>query len=273
MTEPEIDAARKVIRSDMIRSVLRQTTSAMVKGALAGVIMGGLLLCLECGLLYAEGKITWKQMVDKIVKASAWAGLSAFIITGLIVGLNILFPPLIPMMAPVLFVLQIVSLVFLAHYAVKIAEGWWEVLQDYELLNEFVAVLETVDDFVRQMVSDTEDNILNVVWEWIEGLAQRVGIDRAWGMAIGFLQRIGIDSAWNWFASQTQAVREQASVLFSSLNVWEMPDLDIDVGEIRKAIANVINIEFRDALITTVEIRRSIRDYLGSAGRGAMNAS
>ena len=273
MTEPEIDAARKVIRSDMIRSVLRQTTSAMVKGALAGVIMGGLLLCLECGLLYAEGKITWKQMVDKIVKASAWAGLSAFIITGLIVGLSILFPPLIPMMAPVLFVLQIVSLVFLAHYAVKIAEGWWEVLQDYELLNEFVAVLETVDDFVRQMVSDTEDNILNVVWEWIEGLAQRVGIDRAWGMAIGFLQRIGIDSAWNWFASQTQAVREQASVLFSSLNVWEMPDLDIDVGEIRKAIANVINIEFRDALITTVEIRRSIRDYLGSAGRGAMNAS
>ena len=124
----------------------------MVKGALAGVIMGGLLLCLECGLLYAEGKITWKQMVDKIVKASAWAGLSAFIITGLIVGLNILFPPLIPMMAPVLFVLQIVSLVFLAHYAVKIAEGWWDVLKEYDLINEFVGVLETVEDFVREMV-------------------------------------------------------------------------------------------------------------------------
>ena len=273
MMPDEIEAARKVIRSDTIRSVLRQTTSAMVKGALAGVIMGGLLLCLECGLLYAEGKITWKQMVDKVVKASALAGVTAFIVTGLIVGLNILFPPFLPMMAPVLFVLQIVSLVFLAHYAVKIAEGWWGVLQEYDLVNEFVAVMETVEDFVREMVDDTEDNILNVAWEWIEGLAQRVGIDRAWEMAIGFVQRIGIDSAWNWFASQTQAVREQASVLFSSLNVWEMPDLDIDVGEIRKAIANVINIEFRDALITTVEIRRSIRDYLGSAGREAMEAS
>ena len=77
MTPDEIDAAKKVIKSDAIRSVLRQTTSAMVKGALAAVIMGGLLLCLECGLQYAEGKITWNQMVDKIVRASALAGLSA----------------------------------------------------------------------------------------------------------------------------------------------------------------------------------------------------
>ena len=273
MTPDEIEAARKVIRSDMIRSVLRQTTSAMAKGALAGIIMGGLLLCLECGLSYAEGKITWEQMVDKIVKASALAGLSAFIITGLIVGLNILFPPLLPMLAPALFVLQIVSLVFLAHHALKIAEGWWEVLKDYNLRNEFVGVLESVEDFVRAMVDDTEDNILNVVWEWIEGLAQRVGIDRAWEMAVAFVQRMGLDRAWNWFASQTQAVKKQASVILTSLDAWDFPDLDIDAGEIQKTIANVIDIEFRDALKTTSEIRRSIEHYLESAGHETSKAS
>ena len=273
MTPDEIEAARKVIRSDTIRSVLRQTTSAMVKGALAGVIMGSLLLCLECGLLYAEGKITREQMIEKVVKASALAGLTAFIVTGLIVGLNILFPPLLPMMAPVLFVLQIVSLVFLAHYAVKIVEGWWEVLKEYGLVNEFVAVLETVEDFVREMVDDTDENTLNVVWEWIEGLAQRVGIDRAWDIAIGFVQRIGIDRSWNWFASRTRAVREQASVLVSSLNAWDFPDFDIDAREMREEIAKVINLQFREALETTDLIRRSLRDNLGSAGREALKAS
>ena len=273
MTPDEIEAARRVIRSDMIRSVLRQTTSAMAKGALAGIIMGGLLLCLECGLSYAEGKITWEQMVDKIVKASALAGLSAFIITGLIVGLNILFPPLLPMLAPALFVLQIVSLVFLARYAVKIAEGWWEVLKDYNLHNEFVGVLESVEDFVREMVDDTEDNILSVVWEWIEGLAQRVGIDRAWEVAIAFVQRMGLDQAWSWFASQTQAVKKQASVILASLDAWDIPDLDIDAGEIQKTIANVIDIEFRGALKTTREIRRSIENCLGSAGHETSKAS
>lgn len=273
MTPDEIEAARKVIRSDMIRSVLRQTTSAMVKGASAGVIMGGLLLCLECGLQYAEGKVKWEQMVRKIVRASALAGLSAFIITGLIVGLGILFPPLIPIMAIVLFVLQIVSLAFLAYHAVKIAQGWWEVLKDYDLKNEFVGVLESLEDFVREMIDDTDDSILNVVWEWIEGLAQRVGIDRAWAIASGFLQRIGMERAWNWFASQTRAVREQASVLMSSLNAWDFPDFDIDAGEMREEIAKVINLDFREALETTAIIRRSLLDNLGSSGREAWRAS
>ena len=273
MRPDEIEAARKVIRSDMIRSVLRQTTSAMVKGASAGVILGGLLLCLECGLQYAEGKVKWEQMVRKIVRASALAGLSAFIITGLIVGLGILFPPLIPIMALVLFVLQIVSLVFLAYHAVKIAQGWWEVLKDYDLKNEFVGVLESLEDFVREMIDDTDDSILTVVWEWIEGLAQRVGIDRAWGIASGFLQRIGMERAWNWFASQTRAVREQASVLMSSLNAWNFPDFDIDAGEMQEKIAEVINLQFREALETTDLIQRSLKENLGSAGREAWRAS
>ncbi|MDE0431525.1 MAG: hypothetical protein OXH98_17320 [Caldilineaceae bacterium] len=272
MTSEEIEAARKVIRSDMIKSVLRQTTTTMVKGGLAAVVLGALVLCLECGLLYVEGKISWKEMTDKIVKGSAMAGLSAFIVTGLIIGLNMLFPPLLPLLAPVLFVLQIVSLVFMAQYAVKIAQGWWEVLKKHDLVNEFVEVLEDVDDFLREMIDDTDDNILTAVWEWIEGLAERVGIDRAWQMALGFLQRIGIENAWNWFASRTQAVKQQASVLFDSLKAWSFPDLVIDQGEIGKVIANVIDIDFRDALDTTDRIQRSLQEYLGSAGRQSLAA-
>lgn len=156
--------------------------------------------------------------------------------------------------------------------AVKIAEGWWEVLKEYDLINEFVGVLETLEDFVHEMVDDTDDSILDVVWGWIEGLAQRVGIDRAWEIAIGFVQRIGITTAWNWFASQTRAVREQASVLLSSLNSWDFPDFNIDEGDMRTEIANVINLEFREALETTDLIRRSLIDNLGSAGRETLEA-
>ena len=220
-----------------------------------------------------KGKISGREMVEKVARASALAGLSAFIITGLIVGLNILFPAFFPMLAPVLFIINIVSLIFLAYYAVRIAQGWWEVLKEHELLNGFVAVLENVEDFMREMIDETDDNILIVVWEWIEGLAERVGIDRAWQMAIGFVQRMGIGSAWNWFASQTQAVKNQATFLFSALNAWDFPDLDTEVEDIRKAIANVIDIEFREALVTADEIRRSMRDHFESAGLEAVEAS
>jgi len=273
MTPDEIEAARKVIRSDMIRSVLRQTTTAMAKGALAGVILGALLLCLECGLQYAQGEIEWRPMVEKIIRASALAGGYAFIVTGLIIGLNMLFPPLLTILAPVLFILQIVSLVFLAIYAVKIAQGWWDVLKKHDLVHEFVAVLEKTEDFMREMIEDTEDNILAVVWDWIEGLAERVGIDRAWQMAMAFLQKIGLENAWNWFASQTQAVKKQASVLFDSLTAWDFPELDIEEDEIGKTITSVIDIDFREALTTTAEIRRSIADYLKSSGRAIIVAA
>ena len=51
------------------------------------------------------------------------------------------------------------------------------------------------------------------------------------------------------------------------------PDFDIDVGEMRKEISNVINLEYRMALETTDQIRRSLSDSLGSAGREALRAS
>ena len=122
------------------------------------------------------------------------------------------------------------------------------------------------------MIDDTDDNIPTAVWEWIEGRAERVGIDRAGQMALGVLQRIGIENAWNWFASRTQAVKQQASVLFDSLKAWSFPDLVIDQGEIGKVIANVIDIDFRDALDTTDRIQRSLQEYLGSAGRQSLAA-
>ena len=92
MTPAEIAAARAVIRHELIGSVVRQTTGAMMTGAMAGILIGGLIICLECGLQYAEGAITWEQMAEKAIKATLFAGALSFVIVGLIVGLGLLFP-------------------------------------------------------------------------------------------------------------------------------------------------------------------------------------
>ena len=93
-----------------------------------GVVAGGLLAIIECGLEYAEGKITWGEMVAKTVKSSIVAGLVGFIITGIIVGLSLVFPFLIPIFSPLLIVLQAVGLVFLGHHVIDLAKGWWKAL-------------------------------------------------------------------------------------------------------------------------------------------------
>ena len=95
---------------------------------MVGVVVGGLLTCLECGLQYAEGKISWREMVAKIVNSSIVAGTMAFTITGLIVGVSLAFPFLIPIFAPLLIVLQTVGLVFLGQQVIALARGWWKVV-------------------------------------------------------------------------------------------------------------------------------------------------
>ena len=111
---------------------------------MVGVVVCGLLSRLECGLKYAEGKITWGTMVSKIVNLSIVAGTMAFTITGLIVGVSLAFPFLIPIFAPLLIVLQTVGLVFLGQQVIMLAKGWWEVLHAEEGLVTLAEVLERV---------------------------------------------------------------------------------------------------------------------------------
>ena len=71
------------------------------------------------------------------------------------------------------------------------------------------------------MFKDAEENVLNVVWDWVATMADRVGIDRAWESAVAIVQQLGIDSAWVWFAAQTQAVTGKAADLAVTLRTWE----------------------------------------------------
>ena len=52
-----------------------------------------------------------------------------------------------------------------------------------------------------------------------------------------------------------------------------MSSLPIEEDAFRSAIAKVIDVEFRDALMTTNEIKRSMSDYLESADREFMIAA
>ena len=206
MSPDDIRYARITLRNAAIRATIVQTVRGMVRGAMIGVVVGGLLACLEYGLQYAEGKITWREMVGKIVELAIIAGAGALIAAGLIIGISLVFPFLIPIILPVIFALQIVALVFLGKQLVPLAKGWWEVLNGQELLDASVTVLKDVGNSLRRAFKDAEENVLNVVWDWIAATADRVGIDRAWGLAVEMVQRLGIDRALVWFASQTQAI-------------------------------------------------------------------
>ena len=92
MSLADIADAKAVLRSDAIRAAVTQTANGMVKGAIMSVVVGGALACLECGLDYAEGKITKREMVQRVVRAGVMDGGGAFFTTGIIVGISLALP-------------------------------------------------------------------------------------------------------------------------------------------------------------------------------------
>ncbi len=250
MSAADLADAKAVLRSEGIRSTLKLTLNGMVKGAMLGVVAGALLASLECGLAYAEGNISWDEMVDKVVKVSVYTGLGGLVVTGLVIGISLLFPFLIPIFAPLMFAVQIVSLLFLGRHLFKLAQGWWEVLDGSDKLADFLDILGNAQNVMRNAFNELREEGAGTIIGWLETLAERVGAD----------------TVWEWIASRTQFAMEQAGELTASLADWDSV-VKFDVGAIGEAVARVVATEFEEALSTTEGLLESISDYQRNAQR------
>ena len=256
MTAADLVDARAVLRSEAIRTTLRLTLNGMVKGAIIGVVAGALLACLECGLEYAEGEISWAEMVDKIVKASIFAGLGGLIIAGLIVGISLLFPFMIPIFAPLMFALQIVSILFLGRHLFKLARRWWKVLDGAGKLADFGEILGSAQSVMQNAFDELREEGAGAVIGWLEALVERVGAEKV----------------WEWVASRTQFAMEKAGELTESLSTWDS-FITLDAGPIGEAVARVVATEFEEALSTTDQLLESIASYRSDAHRKMPNSA
>jgi len=154
--------AKAVLRSDAIRAAVTQTASGMVKGAIISVVVGGALACLECGLDYAEGRITKREMVQRVVRAGVMDGGGAFFTTGIIVGISLAFPFMIPILTPVLFVLQGASFALMGARGVKLAKGWWAVLERQKLpvFSSFGEAVKAIPMRAKNISATANGNII-----------------------------------------------------------------------------------------------------------------
>lgn len=283
MTSEEIAAAKAVIRSDVVVSVVRQTLGAMAKGAIISVIFGGLFACLECGLQYAERKISWEQMVTKIIKGILFAGGLAFVITGVLVGLGLLFPGLIPILTLSMFVIQIVGLVFLAKYAITLGKRYWALLEKHGLIDEACQMLGKVEELLREKVDELEQSVTEKVFEWLRIFAMWFTGHRADGVVKGLHFKSGSDTSWLEVATQTQVVSRYASEIVSPLRVrgyafdrhnllrsLDLPDMNLpqiiaSLDELKEQIVRTVKCEFTEALRTTCLLRMYFEACLASS--------
>lgn len=267
MTDADIANAKALLSNQAIRAAIAQTMPAMAKAGLVGVVIGATFGCLELGLQYANDEITREEMLEGIVQWSVFAGISGFVITGLILGLSLAFPFLIPVILPALYILQGVAIVFLGPRALELAKGWFDVLNRQGLLGDLNDVLGTVRTTLIQAYEGVHNNILSVILGWVEWLAGLIGRDRAWRSLGEQFQRLGFEQALEWVAARTQFVERKAQEIVDSLNGWDvdLPEVDVDIAGMKQLIGQVVVSEFEGAISTTEAMQESISKYHKSA--------
>ena len=174
-----------------------------------------------------------------------------------------MFPFLIPVITPVLFILQIVGLVFLVGYSLLLVKGWWDVLNDQGLLDGLNDVVASAENALGKMHDSVTGDVLSFVRKWVDQVAQVFGIKGAWQMLVDLFQQMGVEEAWIWIAARTPLVREKATGIVSSLKGWNYDtlELNVEVTEIGQSIGRVVSSEFRNANSTAKEMRHSISEY------------
>ncbi|MCU0547297.1 MAG: hypothetical protein MUE44_34920 [Oscillatoriaceae cyanobacterium Prado104] len=94
MTAKELAAAKQVLAAAAFKAAVAEIVGAVAKGAIAAAVIELVFSILENSLLCVEGKITQSQLVEQVGTATAKAGIASGAITGILLTVCMLFPPI-----------------------------------------------------------------------------------------------------------------------------------------------------------------------------------
>lgn len=101
MSSVQIADAKGVLAHSNVIASLQNTLTASVKGGMAGAALMMIEPLLEDGLAYAEGEISQDQLYERLASRAVRVGGPAFILSGAITGIALLFPAVLTVVAPV----------------------------------------------------------------------------------------------------------------------------------------------------------------------------
>ena len=120
MTPEEVSAARSVLSQAAFRASVVQIASAMAKGAAVAAGVELIFAILENSLLYADGQITQSELINRIQKQTIEAAVAGGLVTGVLVAVCLIFPP-------VATLLESVAIVFAAAGVASIVVRAWDI--------------------------------------------------------------------------------------------------------------------------------------------------
>ena len=143
--------AKRILLVQGARAALGLAAKPLLTTAMASVVIVAVLAVLELGLRYYQGNIALNEFVGGVIRSAAAAGAGSFIVTGLIMGIALAFPVLLPLLEAATVALAVVGFVFLTNEVMDLGDEWWATLDEQGHLPEFLADLRTAEEFLGEL--------------------------------------------------------------------------------------------------------------------------
>ncbi|MEG4323311.1 MULTISPECIES: hypothetical protein [unclassified Microcoleus] len=120
MTAAELAVAKQVLADAAFKAAVAEVVGAAMKGAIAAAVIELVFSILENSLLCVEGKITQSELVEKVATATAKAGIAGGVITGILLTLCMIFPPIAALLGAAAMPLAVAGVGFMGIRAWEI---------------------------------------------------------------------------------------------------------------------------------------------------------
>ncbi len=124
MSAEEIAQARAALNTEAVRSAVKFTAGSMVGVSLVVAATEFTFAVMEYGLLYQEGKLSQAEMNSMIAQHVLENAALAIVVAGLVVGLTIVFPPLLPVLSHMTLPMAFASLALVGHRFYTLDAEW-----------------------------------------------------------------------------------------------------------------------------------------------------
>ena len=126
MTVEEIAQARGALRADSVRNAVKLGSKATVAGALVTTATEGTLAAMENGFLFHEGKISQSELSLRILRQVLPSAALSVAVTGLALGLTIVFPPMLPALSYVALPLAVANFALIGSEFYSLEDDWMD---------------------------------------------------------------------------------------------------------------------------------------------------
>jgi hypothetical protein len=120
MTAEELAVAKQVLADAAFKAAVSEIVGAVIQGAIAAAAIELVFAILENSLLCVEGKITQQELVQRVALATAKAGIAGGVITGILLTICMLFPPIAMLLGAAAIPLAVAGIGFMGVRAWEI---------------------------------------------------------------------------------------------------------------------------------------------------------